>query len=189
MEMETGKKNKLSRGIQGLIRGSIMLVIALMVYVGVVLLETPEARQDDWTVLEDAGDVRPLQAAESSDPKALARLLGAPLPAFSGANVSGEARNTTHDSKTVRQITLRYNGAVITALRPASAAPLLLRDGLSVSLRSDLTAMNLPAVMAEGDGEYCLYFSGGQAAYSLYARAESAEEFLRLAEKLRAVMP
>ena len=31
MEMETGKKNKLSRGIQGLIRGSVMLVIALMV--------------------------------------------------------------------------------------------------------------------------------------------------------------
>jgi len=120
--------------MRGLIWGCMMLVIAGLVYVGVVLLENPEARQDNWTVLEDAGEVPPLQAAESGDPRALARLFGAPLPVFSGANVSGAARNTAHDGKTVRQITLQYNGAVITALRPASAAPLLLREGLSVSL-------------------------------------------------------
>lgn len=189
MEQETSKKgNKLSRGIRGLIFGITALLIAAVLYVGAVLLESPEARQDDsWAVVDDEEIVSPLQAASMNDVSALARHFGAPLPAFPGVIPQGEARNVIHDGKTVRKVTLKYNGVEITALRPASAAPLLLQSDLSISLRSNITAVNLPAVLAEGKGRYCLYFSSNQAAYSLSAPAESTEAFLQLAQQLRII--
>lgn len=180
-QQKTTEKNKMSRLFKGMLRGLMVLLLAGLVYIGVVLLETPEARQDDnWAVLEEEEPVSPLQAATSSDVHSLARLFGAPLPAFSGISPRGEARNVTHDGKTVRQITLQYDGAVITALRPASAAPLLLQEDLSLSLISDLSVANMPAVLAEKDGRFCLYFSSNQAAYSITGRASDAEDFLRL---------
>lgn len=185
MEQQKNKeKNKAGRWIRGLIRGLILLLTGIMVYVGVVLLESPEASQDDsWAVIDDE-PITPLQAATMSDAQALARLFGAPLPAFPGVQPYGEARNAAHDGRTARMITLDYNGARIMAVRPASAAPLLLQDGLSVSLRSDITALNLPAVLAEGQGRYCLYFSSDQAAYALIADAGSPEAFLSLARQM-----
>ena len=183
-QQKNTQKSKAGRWIRGLIRGLAMLLTAALVYGGVVLLESPEASQDDsWAVIDDE-PVTPMQAATMSDPLALARLFGAPLPAFPGVQPRGEARNARHDGGTVRMITLDYGGAWIMAVRPASAAPLLLQEGLSVSLRSDLTALNLPAVLAEGSGRYCLYFSSDQAAYALIATAESAHAFLTIADQM-----
>lgn len=189
MEKEKVKESSLfSRGIRGLFFGIAVLLAGALIYTGAVLLESPEASQDDsWAVIDDEEIITPLQAATMNDASALARLFGAPLPAFSGVQPRGEARNVHHDGKTVRKITLEYEGATVTAVRPASAAPLLLQSDLSISLRSDLTAINLPAVLAEGKGRYCLYFSSNQAAYALTAQAENAEEFLLLARQLRIV--
>ena len=117
----------------------------------------------------------------------MGHMLGAPLPQFSGHTPAGEARNTRHDGQTVRQVTLTYPGLVITAVRPASAAPLLLRNELSIQSRSDLTVMNLPATLAGKGSSHCLYFSSEFAAYSLYAPNATEEEFLSLLRQITQV--
>lgn len=181
------EKNKALRWAGGLIRGLMILLFCALIYVGMVLLESPEARMDDnWTVVDD-DPVPPLQAVSSSDAGALARLLGAPIPALRGKSMQGQALNLTHDGQTVRQVILDYGDLRITALRPASAAPLLLEEGLSVRLQKDLTVMNMPAVLSEGDGRYCIYFSSTQAAYSVSGKAESASAFLGLVHSLSPV--
>ena len=180
--------NKFSRFIKGLLLGAVGLLLCGAVYVAVTLLESPEAMpRDSFRVVEEDPILSPLQASSSGNVQALASLFGAPLPALPGLAVSGEARNLSHDGRTVYQVTLRYSGASVTAVRPASAAPLLLLEDYAVSLRSDITVANLPGVLAEKDGQYCLYFSNDYAAYRLTASAENADAFLRLADMLRFV--
>lgn len=182
MAQRNGRKHSLPAALG---RGLVFLLLAALVYVGVVLLDSPEAAQDDnWAVLDDA-PVTPLQAAASSDVRLLSSLFGAPLPALNASTPQGEARNTTHDGQMVRMITLQYENAAVQAVRPAAAAPLLLRPGLSLSLRSDITVLRLPAVLASRGNEFCLYFSDDAAAYSFYATAASTEAFLQLAEQLK----
>jgi len=189
---EKQEKNKFSRKIRGFFSGLTSLFLALIlmavIYAAAVLLDSPEKNQQNaWVVEEEETAVTPLQAATSSDARVLAQMLGAPLPQLTGHTPSGEARNTSHDGKTVRQITLSYPGLVITAVRPASAAPLLLRKDLTIQSRSDLTVMNLPAVWASKDSSHCLYFSSEFAAYSIYAPNAAEEEFLSVISQITQV--
>ncbi len=79
---------------------------------------------------------------------------------------------------------LRYNGLIITAVQPASAAPLLKRDELTVSLRSDLTVLSMPAVLAQKDDAYCVYFTNGPTAYSVYAAHADGDAFFTALDSL-----
>lgn len=189
---QQNEKNSLLIRIKRLFSGLTSLVLTLVlvavIYVAAVLLHASDGNeQNAWVVEEEENAVTPLQAASSSDVQSLARLFGAPLPAYSSQAPSGEARNTRHDGQAVRQITLSYPGLIITAVRPASAAPLLLRDELIVQSRSDLTVMNLPAVLAGKGTRHCLYFSSEFAAYSVYAPNATEEEFLAAVSRITQV--
>ena len=189
---EKQEKNKFSHKIRGCFSGLTSLILALLlmavIYVAAVLLDSPEkSQQNAWVVEEDEKAVTPLQAASTSDVRALSQMLGAPLPALPNHTPVGEARNTAHDGKNVRQVTLSYGGLIITAVRPASAAPLLLRNELSIQSRSDLTVMNLPATLASQHDRHCLYFASEFAAYSIYTPSATEEEFLSIIRQITQV--
>jgi len=178
--------NKTSRFLKGLLLAIVSLLLCGVIYVAVTLLESPEVMPEaSYRVQETDESLSPLQAGSSQDAAALRAHFGAPLPYFPGAVPAGEIRNVSHDGKNAYQVTLRYQGATITAVRPASAAPLLLQADYAVSLRSDITAVNLPGVLATNDGQYCLYFSSDLAAHCLNAPARDAAVFLQLAEEMQ----
>ena len=181
-------KNKIRRLLSGLVSVLLGLSLVAVIYLAAVLLSSPGAQEEEsWVVQEEPQPITRMQAANMSDVQGLAQLFGAPLPALPGFAPAGEGRNTSHDGQLARQVTLQYNGFTVTAVRPASAAPLLLHPELSVSLRGDLTVMNLPAVLASRENAYCAYFSSDTAAYSIYAPAAQEEDFLTLLGRITAV--
>lgn len=180
------------KGMKRLLSGVLSLFLALVaiaaVWLGAVLIKNPAGeKQDSFVVEEEQTPVTPLQAASSTDAAELARRFGAFLPVLPGAAFSGEARNAEHDGQAVRMVVLRYDGVEVRAVRPVSAAPLLLHGELSVDLRSDLSVLNLPAVLAHRENAYCLYFSNDAAAYAVYAPNAPKEDFLALIGRLSAV--
>ena len=178
---ENKEKSKLRRLLGGLGGFALTLILAAVIYLAAVLLQTPGAQEEaSFVVREEPETVTRMQSASMQDARALAQLFESPLPALPNAVPNGQAVNTRHDGQTVRKVTLDYGSLVINAVRPASAAPLLLRGELDLSLRSDLTVLNLPATLACRDGAWCLYFSDETAAYSLYAPKAEEAEFLSL---------
>lgn len=182
------RKNKFRRFFSGLVSVIMALILIGLIYLAAVLLETPDAEPETaWIVEEEKAEIPYMQAATISDIQALSRHFGAPLPDFSGHSMKGEAWTASHDGQTVRRVAMQYDAFLIEAVRPASAAPMLLREELSVSLRSDLTVMHLPAVLASEKGACCAYFSNEWAAYAIYAPAASEEDFLALLERITTV--
>ena len=182
---EQTKKGKLRGALGVLWRGLLILAAMAAAYTLAVVLHMPtQVQSEDYVVVEDPVPVTPMQPASMNDPQGLARLFEAPIPALPGYAVSGEGGNTAHDGETARVAVLRYEGLTIMAVQPASAAPLLLREELNVSLRGDVTVLGLPAVMAERDGAFCVYFSNSWAAYSVYASQADEASFFAALEKL-----
>lgn len=185
---EKQNDNRFFRKIQKFFSGFTSLLLALLliavIYLAAVLLHAPENLEQNAWVVEEEEHITPLQAASSSDVRALAQMLGAPLPHLASHTPTGEARNARHDGQTVRQVTLSYPGLTITAVRPASAAPLLLRNELVIQSNSALTVMNLPAILASKESSHCLYFSSEFAAYSIYAPNSTEEEFLSVIRQI-----
>ena len=163
--------------------GSVLLMGA--VYLAAVLIQSPVDGLAGSFVVEDEEEiVTRMQPAQIDDAQSLASLFGAPLPVVPSLLIRGQGGNTTHDGQNVRVATLQYEGLVITAVRPASAAPLLLRGELSVSLKSDLTVLNHPAVLASRGGARCVYFSNESAAYSIYTPQADEDAFLEVLKRL-----
>ena len=150
-----------------------------LVYLAAVLLQSPmDGMAGSFVVEEEQEIISRMQPAQTDDAQSLAALFGAPLPMLPGFTPMGQAGNTSHDGQNVRVAALQYNGLVITAVRPASAAPLLLRGELSVSMTNELTVLNHPAVLATKGGAKCVYFTGESAAYSVYTPQADEEAFL-----------
>lgn len=182
-----GKAKRLLTGLGGVV---LSLIAAAAVYLAAVMLQSPGARpQENAAPEKTRPPVTRMQAAAMDDASAMARMFECRLPALPGLTPKGRGVNASHDGEPARLVTLSYNGAVISAVQPASAAPLLLRGELDVTLRGDLTVLNLPAVLAERGRARCLYFSDEAAAYSLYAPEAEEEEFLALAAGLHWVEP
>lgn len=180
--------NKIKK-IFGFLAGLIFAAVAAGgIYAALVLLEIPgENQAGQWVVEEEKEAITPLQSADLSDGRELARIFGAPLPVVNGMAFRGEARNVSHDGALVRQATLFYEGFTVTAVRPASAAALLLHPQLSVSLRSDLSVWNLPVTLASSGEEFCAYFANGDTAYAIYAPRATESNFLLLLDRLTSV--
>lgn len=179
------KSKKEHKILKRVLAGLFSLFLMALVYVAAVLLQSPADNREGSFVVEDEPEaVTRMQAAAMNDAAALSRLFGAPLPALPSLTPNGQGENAAHDGQTVRKATLTYDGLVITAVRPASAAPLLLLSGLSVSLKSDLTVLNLPAVLCGRGSQRCVYMSNESAAYSIYAPNCSEDDFLALLERL-----
>ena len=157
------------------------LLLIGAVYVAAVLLQSPGDNETaSYVVQEEKEPVTRMQSATVNSAQQLASLFGAPLPALPGYAVTGRGGNTSHDGETVRIASLQYSGLTVTAVRPASAAPLLLKSDLSVSMRGDLTLLNLPAMLANKGSAFCLYASSEDAAYAIYAPNAQEEDFMAL---------
>ncbi len=156
-----------------------------VIYLAAILIQTPADGTAGSFVVDDGQDiVSRMQPAEADDPGSLAALFGAPLPMLPGLAPQGRAGNTTHDGLNVRVATLQYEGLAITAVRPASAASLLLRGELSVSMMNELTVLNHPAVLAGRGGAHCVYFTNESAAYSIYTPQADEDAFLAVLKRL-----
>ena len=163
--------------------GSVLLMS--VIYLAAVVIQSPaDSLAGSYVVEDEEESVTRMQPAQMDDAQSLAALFGAPLPMLPGYTPLGQAGNTTHDGQTVRVAALQYEGLAITAVRPASAAPLLLRGELSVSLMNDLTVLNHPAVLASRNGAHCVYFSNESAAYSIYTPQAEEEVFLAVLKRL-----
>lgn len=178
---EQAENKKEHKGLKRALFCVTFLLLMGAIFVFAVMMQSPgDSMEGSFVVMDEEEPLTRMQPASSTDVHALAQLFGAPLAALTGYAPAGQAFNTTHDGQLVRVVTLQYPNAVITAVRPASAAPLLLRADMSVSLRGDLTALNLPAVEADKGNALCLYFSNESAAYSVYAVNTTAEEIVSL---------
>ncbi len=179
------------RRILGRVAGAVLaLIAAAAVYLAAVLLQSPGAdKPESYTAAEKRPPVTRMQAAAMDDAAQMARMFEYRLPALPGLTPRGRGENVRHDGADARLVTLSYNGVVISAVQPAAAAPLLLHGDMDVVLRSDLTALNLPAVLAERGNARCLYFSDESAAYAVYAPDASQEDFLLLIPRLVWVEP
>ncbi len=163
--------------------GAVLLMGA--VYLAAVLVQSPtDGMAGSFVVDEGEEIVTRMQPAQSDDARALSALFGAPLPMLAGFAPIGQAGNTTHDGQNVRVATLQYEGLMITAVRPASAAPLLLRGELSVSMTNELTVLNHPAMLASRGGAHCVYFSNESAAYSIYTKQADEADFLAVLKRM-----
>lgn len=170
-------------GLLSLIGTAALMALA---YLGSVLL-LPERDAEDFRVQEEAAVTR-LQAGDFTDARLLRDTFGAMLPVLPGETVKGEARNKEFADDIVRHAWMQFsNGAEITAVKPASASALLLKDGLDVSLRTDIQVLRVPAMLAKNGDEYCLYFDYDGAAYAFYAQGVTEEQFLNLAAALEKV--
>ena len=174
------RTNRFFSALGGLL-GAVLLIG--IVYVAASVLHSPEL--GEGAPAQTAAPVTPMQAGASGDAAALCGLFGAPLPVLPGYAMNGQAENLTRDGRTVRRVTLFYDGFTVTAVRPAEAAPMLLVPGLSVSSRADLTLFGCPAMLASRDKAYCLYYSDETAAYAIYAPDADEESFLLLLGKLK----
>lgn len=183
--MGENQKSKFGKLVRRLLVIALVFLLMSLIYVGAVLLQLPgNADEGSFVVEEENAPITRMQAAQMNDAQALAGLFGAPLPMLPGVTPEGQGGNATHDGANVRVAALRYEGLTVTAVRPASAAPLLLHGDLSVSLRSDLTVLNLPAVLANKGDRQCVYLTGENAAYSIYAPQATEEEFLSVLRRL-----
>ncbi|MBQ9263650.1 MAG: hypothetical protein IJ189_05500 [Clostridia bacterium] len=166
------------------------LIAAALIYLAAVLLQSPGSNQEEgYIVQEDIAPVTRMQAATMNDAAALARMFENRLPALEGFAPNGQGVNTAHDGGVARLVTLSYNGVTISAVRPATAAPLILHKDLDIVLRSDLTVLNLPAMLASRGSAFCLYFSDESASYAVYAPQAEEEAFLALIPRLSWVNP
>ena len=170
--------------------GRIFLVLGVVllmaiVYVSAILLQIPEDETDSYVGAEEPEPVTRMQPAAMNDAQALAGLFGAPLPYLPGYAMRGQGDNANYEGSVARIATLQYSGVTITAVRPASAAPLLLHEDLSVSMRSDLSILHLPAVLAGKGNARCVYFSGADAAYSVYAPQAGEQDFFNMLSNLQ----
>lgn len=180
---ETG--NKKPGFLKNLLTGFIALMIMGLVYLAAILLQSPaDALEGSFVVDDGAETVSRMQPAQENDAHSLAALFEAPLPMLPGYTPRGQAGNTAHDGQNVRVASLQYDGLVITAVRPAGAAPLLLREEMSVSLAGDIALLNHPAVLATKGDAYCVYFSTESAAYSVYTPKAALEDFLAVIARL-----
>lgn len=135
----------------------------------------------------DAVGTDPLNPGQTTDAHALADIFGQEIPVLPGYPMHGQALNTSYNGRNVRMAILQYDGFTVTCVQPAFAAPLLVKNQLSLSLKEGFAVDGLPAVMAEKDGAYCLYFNTDHAAYSLFAPAADEDSFLQLAQKIKLI--
>lgn len=186
MAKEKNAKRAVKKTLGGFIIAVLTMALCAVVYVASVLLH-PEENALSFQVVDDTPVTR-LQAGDFTDQRMLRDTFGAMLPTLPHTQMEGQARNMEMDGQTVRHVHMCFeNGAEITAVRPASAAALLLREGLAVSTRTDVQVLRTPAMLA-GNGEtHCIYFEYDGAAYAFYADGMAEEDFLLLAATLEKV--
>lgn len=176
-----------------IIRGALLafgvLVIAAVIYIGAVMLESPDRLAEDG-LLEEYDPVTPLQAGQTTTPETLAKMFGGMLPAIRNASMNGVTENMVYEGMTVRRADQYYSGVTVTAVSPADASPLLNYGALSVDAGTEnLLCLGCKAMLAQKGDARCVYFTKGNTAYAVYAPQASKDDFFALLERLYEVNP
>lgn len=145
---------------------------------------------DGGARLLDAEEPPYIGTVSSTDPSALARAFDHPFPLLPDSAAQGTVETRRYEGANARLLSLYYPDLTLQCVWPATAAPLLKRDGLTVvSLRSEemnrFDVLSMPAVYAETEPRRCLYFSDESAAYALYTETLSRDDFLAAARRLK----
>lgn len=172
------KQKKKGRLIRNLFYFLGLLVTAAACYIAIIMLS---GQFEDGLSHPPAEGTALLQPGQTQNFTALEETFGAPLPKLPGYPMQGQALNKDYNGKSVRMAVQQYEGFTLSAVQPAFASPLLLHPELSLSMETDYSVAGLPAALAEGENEYCFYFSTDEAAYSLHAQNIDRENFLALA--------
>ena len=164
----------------------VFLVVLLIFCLYAVLAIRPS---EGGIRLTDAEIPDGIPTVESEDVGLLARRYERSVPVLPDGSCRGRLETVTFEGQYARLLTLDYGSLSVQCVWPATAAPLLLRPGLTVlSLWADdryrFSVLSMPAVYAEKDGEYCLYFSDDSAAYCFSTAALSRDDFLAAARRL-----
>ena len=172
------KQKKKGRLIRNLFYFLGLLIAAGLCYVAILMLS---GQFEDGLIHPPAEGAALLQPGQTRDFTALEETFGAPLPTLPGYPMQGQALNNSYNGKAVRMAVQQYEGFTLSAVQPSFASPLLLQSHLSLTMETDHSVAGLPAALAEGENEYCFYFSTDEAAYSLHAQNMDRENFLALA--------
>ena len=164
-----------------------LIVLAVFCLYAVIAIRPPESGAARLMEAEEPDVIR---TVESADPAQLARLFEHACPMLPEAGVYGTVSTQRLEGRNARLLTLEYAQMTLSCVRPATAAPLLLRPGLTVmSLYTEdryrFSVLSMPAVYAEKGNERCLYFSDESAAYRLYTDSLGRDEFLNLSQRLQ----
>ncbi len=144
---------------------SIVFVAAL--YVIAVLVHPKEPAMPNIT--QNASIIEPIIPCEHTNTTLLVDLFAYQVPVLPDVSYQGEVVNAKLEGTPARLITLNDGRIRIKAVQPASAAPLLLQEGLQLTIASQLDVLGLQATYANHQNQHCLYFADANTAYAIYA--------------------
>lgn len=123
------------------------LFIALF-YVFSVMLDTRDSENEEQFVVEMAvTPLSPMDRIESGDAQILTNAFGAPLPLPEGL-IAGQVEDVSYHGARARKVSLQGEKALVTGIRPASAAPKI-TDRSLVFLQETMTLLGYPLSSAE----------------------------------------
>ena len=150
-----------------------LILLAALFFTGMVLgSEQTESAHSAPESLPAIGEAR------GTDLSTLMKAFGADVPHGPGG---GEGYVTDAEIGSLRARLLMWQGAdglVTGAVRPAEAAQLLRREGMTLDNSALWTLGGQTLLMASGDGAACAYYDDGDTAYSLYMENTDIEQLL-----------
>lgn len=151
-----------------------LLLLAALFFTGMVMgSEQREDARRTPASLEAVGEVR------SSDLSTLTAAFGREVP-YGSREGAGTVTDAALGSLTARVLTWRSaDGLETGAVRPAEAAQLLRRDGLTLDNSTLWSLDGLTLLMASGNGAACAYYDDGETAFSLYLDSADIDRLLQ----------
>ena len=150
-----------------------LLLLATLFFIGLVMgsEQREDARQAPVSQ-EAVGEVR------SGDLDALTAAFGCAVP-YGSREGAGAVTDVPLGSLRARVLTWRSADGIETgAVRPAEAAQLLRRDGLTLDNSTLWSLDGLTLLMASGSGAACAYYDDGETAFSLYLENADIDQLL-----------
>ncbi len=137
---------------------SILMALLLMAafYIYALMREDERTKNsDEWVVAGDEAQLQAFGGIESKDPAALAKAMDSLLP-LPGSLTSGSVKDSSYHGYYARVLEATDGESIVRGVRPASASPLIRKDGLSFDY-SDKTLLSYPLLWAEDD-DYTYYY-------------------------------
>lgn len=150
---------------------ALALVVVGLFYVFAVMLEGDRGKQDErFTVVADTRPLQAMQPLRSADANQLAEAFGVSLPLPEGFT-QGQVEDLRYHGYLARKIQLQGSQALVTGIRPASAAPAIFpRD--AVFVLSDKALLGQPLMQAQAAGRTIYALVQKDAAFLIEPLAE-----------------
>ena len=178
--MAEGKKG-LWKKVPAYLGALILCVILSALVYGACVLLKPDAGNAPAAKVP----VERVQSGDYTDLTLMAYAFGAPVPAFPGVSGKGETRNGEYAGQAVRRMDVRYdNGAVVRAVTPEDAAPLIRDEKALPVLRTDVTAAGIACSLAKRGDDLIAYFTLEGTAYAVSVPDTTESAFIELLSTL-----